>query len=84
MALVPETRGQLGVDLQAVVVRGQLQGERGAGLLLKALVSIQHLGGDGRERTQLQGSQGHHKPIPIESLLQNFGSKFPSHQLDLI
>lgn len=40
MALVPEARSQPGIDLQAVVIGGELEREGRAGLLVEALVSI--------------------------------------------
>lgn len=40
MALVPEARSQPGIDLQAVVIRCQLERQSRAGLLFKALVGV--------------------------------------------
>lgn len=46
MALIPETGSQLRIDLEAAVIRRQLQRQGRGGLLLKAPVRIQHLGGN--------------------------------------
>ena len=50
MALVFEAGGQVCVDLQAVVVGSQLEGQSRVALLLKTPVGIQHLDTQGSQR----------------------------------